>query len=94
MCALRQDDADLKKLGLKAVSCLPLSQPVTATDALVNRDKRSWYAVLEALERALANELDKQVIGAAGALPQAPPKPVVFMEDMTDLQLAEAVRSP
>lgn len=34
------------------------------------------------------------VIGAAGALPQAPPKPIVFMEDMSDLQLAEAVRFP
>lgn len=32
-----------------------------------------------------------QVIGAAGPLPQAPPKPIVFMEDMTDAELAQAV---
>ncbi|KAL8279698.1 hypothetical protein RQP46_008011 [Phenoliferia psychrophenolica] len=34
------------------------------------------------------------VIGAAGPLPEAPTKPIVFMEDMSDQQLAEAVRYP
>lgn len=36
--------------------------------------------------------LVQQVIGPAGPLPQAPPKPIVFMEDMTDTELAQAVR--
>jgi hypothetical protein len=30
-------------------------------------------------------------MGTPGDLPQAPPKPVVFMEDLTDTQLAQAV---
>lgn len=34
------------------------------------------------------------VIGTAGELPKPPPQPVVFMEDMTDAQLAQAVRPP
>lgn len=32
-----------------------------------------------------------QVIGSAGALPTPPPQ-IVFMEDMSDVQLAQAVR--
>ncbi|PPQ95123.1 hypothetical protein CVT25_011666 [Psilocybe cyanescens] len=34
------------------------------------------------------------VIGAAGELPKAPPKPVVFLEDMDDSELAEALAKP
>ncbi|GAA5917178.1 hypothetical protein JCM8208_003999 [Rhodotorula glutinis] len=34
------------------------------------------------------------VIGPAGPLPQAPTKPVVFMEDMTDIELAETAKYP
>ncbi|KAK4049975.1 deubiquitinating enzyme [Microbotryomycetes sp. JL201] len=34
------------------------------------------------------------VIGPAGPLPQAPTKPVMFMEDMTDVELAQAVKTP
>ncbi|ORY72928.1 hypothetical protein BCR35DRAFT_307467 [Leucosporidium creatinivorum] len=51
-----KDDADLKKLGLKAGQTI-------------------------------------MVIGAAGALPP-PPAPIVFMEDMTDTELAQAVAYP
>ncbi|KAM0747751.1 ubiquitin C-terminal hydrolase [Meredithblackwellia eburnea MCA 4105] len=36
----------------------------------------------------------KAVIGAAGPIPQAPTKPIIFMEDMTDQQLAQAVAYP
>ncbi|KAL2913571.1 deubiquitinating enzyme [Polyrhizophydium stewartii] len=32
------------------------------------------------------------MMGTAGELPKAPEKPVVFMEDMTDAQIAQAVR--
>jgi ubiquitin carboxyl-terminal hydrolase 14 len=31
------------------------------------------------------------VIGAAGQLPKPPPEKIVFLEDMTDFQLADAV---
>jgi ubiquitin carboxyl-terminal hydrolase 14 len=31
------------------------------------------------------------MMGTAGELPKAPPKPVVFLEDMSDKQLAQAV---
>ena len=34
------------------------------------------------------------MMGTPGDLPQAPPKPVVFMEDLTDTQLAQAVLLP
>ncbi|GAA5945898.1 hypothetical protein JCM3775_003340 [Rhodotorula graminis] len=34
------------------------------------------------------------VIGPAGPLPQAPTKPVVFMEDMTDTELAQTAKYP
>ncbi|KIJ25309.1 hypothetical protein M422DRAFT_785614 [Sphaerobolus stellatus SS14] len=34
------------------------------------------------------------VIGAAGELPKAPEKPVVFLEDMDDTELAEALKIP
>ncbi|KAF8968835.1 hypothetical protein BDZ97DRAFT_1798351 [Flammula alnicola] len=34
------------------------------------------------------------VIGAAGELPKPPPKPVVFLEDMDDSELAEALAKP
>ncbi|GAA6018668.1 hypothetical protein JCM11491_001253 [Sporobolomyces phaffii] len=34
------------------------------------------------------------VIGPAGPLPQAPTKPIVFMEDMTDLELAQTAKYP
>uniref|UniRef100_A0A8H8CF76 Ubiquitin carboxyl-terminal hydrolase n=1 Tax=Psilocybe cubensis TaxID=181762 RepID=A0A8H8CF76_PSICU len=34
------------------------------------------------------------VIGAAGELPKAPPKPIVFLEDMDDSELAEALAKP
>lgn len=33
------------------------------------------------------------MMGTAGELPKAPPKPVQFLEDMTDAEVAEAVRS-
>ncbi|KAK4698484.1 ubiquitin carboxyl-terminal hydrolase 14, partial [Phenoliferia sp. Uapishka_3] len=52
-----KDDADMKKVGLKAGQTI-------------------------------------MVIGAAGPLPQAPTNKIVFMEDMSDQQLAEAVRFP
>lgn len=32
------------------------------------------------------------VIGAAGELPKPPEKPIVFLEDMDDAELAKAVR--
>jgi ubiquitin carboxyl-terminal hydrolase 14 len=31
------------------------------------------------------------MMGTAGELPKPPPKPVVFLEDMSDKQLAQAV---
>ncbi|KAF4612078.1 hypothetical protein D9613_003868 [Agrocybe pediades] len=34
------------------------------------------------------------VIGTAGELPKAPPKPIVFLEDMDDSELAEALAKP
>ncbi|EMD31068.1 hypothetical protein CERSUDRAFT_120121 [Gelatoporia subvermispora B] len=34
------------------------------------------------------------VIGAAGELPKPPPKPIVFLEDMDDAELAEALALP
>ncbi|GAA5975056.1 hypothetical protein JCM21900_002097, partial [Sporobolomyces salmonicolor] len=34
------------------------------------------------------------VIGPAGPIPQAPPKPIVFMEDMSDAELAQAAQYP
>ncbi|GAA6018356.1 hypothetical protein JCM10207_000816 [Rhodosporidiobolus poonsookiae] len=34
------------------------------------------------------------VIGPAGPIPQAPAKPIVFMEDMTDIELAQTSRLP
>jgi hypothetical protein len=34
-----------------------------------------------------------QVIGTAGELPKAPSTPIQFMEDMTDTQIAQAVRT-
>ncbi|BGP19776.1 hypothetical protein JCM10213_006438 [Rhodosporidiobolus nylandii] len=34
------------------------------------------------------------VIGPAGPLPQAPSKPIVFMEDMSDIELAESAKYP
>ncbi|OCH92576.1 cysteine proteinase [Obba rivulosa] len=34
------------------------------------------------------------VIGAAGELPKPPPKPVIFLEDMDDAELAEALALP
>ncbi|KIM41807.1 hypothetical protein M413DRAFT_445024 [Hebeloma cylindrosporum] len=34
------------------------------------------------------------VIGAAGELPKPPPKPIVFLEDMDDSELAEALAKP
>lgn len=34
------------------------------------------------------------VIGTAGELPKPPSEKVVFLEDMTDAELADAVRSP
>ncbi|KAF9054153.1 hypothetical protein BJ165DRAFT_1338096 [Panaeolus papilionaceus] len=34
------------------------------------------------------------VIGAAGDLPKPPPKPIVFLEDMDDSELAEALAKP
>jgi hypothetical protein len=34
------------------------------------------------------------VIGTAGDLPKPPSEKIVFLEDMTDSQLADAVRSP
>ncbi|KAF8525714.1 hypothetical protein JB92DRAFT_3081660 [Gautieria morchelliformis] len=34
------------------------------------------------------------VVGAAGELPKPPPKPVVFLEDMDDTELAEALNMP
>lgn len=33
------------------------------------------------------------MMGTAGELPKPPPKPVQFLEDMTDAEVAEAVRS-
>ncbi|SCZ99769.1 BZ3501_MvSof-1269-A2-R1_Chr12-2g03471 [Microbotryum saponariae] len=54
---LLQDDADLKKLGLKAGQTI-------------------------------------MVIGAAGPLPPPPTEKIVFMEDMTDIELAQAVATP
>ncbi|TNY17430.1 hypothetical protein DMC30DRAFT_419798 [Rhodotorula diobovata] len=34
------------------------------------------------------------VIGPAGPIPQAPTKPIVFMEDMTDIELAQTAKYP
>ncbi|BGP03291.1 Ubiquitin carboxyl-terminal hydrolase 6 [Rhodotorula toruloides] len=34
------------------------------------------------------------VIGPAGPIPQAPSKPIVFMEDMTDVELAQSAKYP
>ncbi|BGP43280.1 deubiquitinating enzyme [Rhodotorula kratochvilovae] len=34
------------------------------------------------------------VIGPAGPIPQAPTKPIVFMEDMTDIELAQSAKYP
>lgn len=33
------------------------------------------------------------MMGTAGELPKAPPKPVQFLEDMTDAEVMNAVRS-
>jgi len=34
------------------------------------------------------------VVGAAGELPKPPPKPIIFLEDMDDTELAEALNMP
>ena len=83
-----KDDADLAKLGFKEVrhslwvcDCRLKYEAGPAIDGLpIPSSSRVRLMLLS------------QVIGAAGELPKAPSSPVVWLEDMTDKQLAEAVR--
>ncbi|CEQ42763.1 SPOSA6832_04620 [Sporobolomyces salmonicolor] len=73
-----KDDADMNKLGFKAGQTIMVSPPLCALS----------------LRRSPPPSLAQQVIGPAGPIPQAPPKPIVFMEDMSDAELAQAAQYP
>ncbi|PPR02299.1 hypothetical protein CVT24_011637 [Panaeolus cyanescens] len=54
----------------------------------VLKDDASWKKIAPKAGQTF------MVIGAAGELPKPPPKPIVFLEDMDDSELAEALAKP
>lgn len=74
-----KDDADLNKLGFKP------GQTVMAS--LRARGRPGMGVFTDDLFR----KRPLQVIGPAGPIPQAPAKPIVFMEDMSEVELAQSV---
>lgn len=74
-----KDDADLNKLGFKP------GQTVMASLRARGRPGLACSLTTSFRKRSL------QVIGPAGPIPQAPAQPIIFMEDMSEVELAQSV---
>lgn len=74
-----KDDADLNKLGFKPGQTVMASLRARTFRTGVFTDH--FFLPVNCL----------QVIGPAGPIPQAPAQPIVFMEDMSEVELAQSV---
>ncbi|EJD52075.1 cysteine proteinase [Auricularia subglabra TFB-10046 SS5] len=76
------------KQAIFELTGVPTERMKVMTKADVLKDDTPWTLVAPKAGQTL------MVVGAAGELPKAPEKPVVFLEDLGDTELAEALKMP
>ncbi|KAF6749758.1 ubiquitin carboxyl-terminal hydrolase 6 [Ephemerocybe angulata] len=87
-----QLDTDLPpsvfKEAVYQVTGVPVDRMKVMVKGGVLKDDSNWKKIAPKAGQTF------MVIGAAGELPKAPEKPIVFLEDMDDSELAEALAKP
>ncbi|EJD49351.1 cysteine proteinase [Auricularia subglabra TFB-10046 SS5] len=76
------------KQAIFELTGVPTERMKVMTKAGVLKDDTPWTRVAPKAGQTF------MVVGAAGELPKAPEKPVVFLEDLGDTELAEALKMP
>ncbi|KAF8654777.1 hypothetical protein AX16_003432 [Volvariella volvacea WC 439] len=76
------------KEAIYQVTGVPLDRMKVMVKGGVLKDDAAWKKIGPKAGQTF------MVIGAAGELPKPPPKPVIFLEDMDDAELAEALAKP